>query len=497
MSFLLRWWWILLLGPIVAASSAAWSAGGSPPAYSSTATILIVNQTTLDASERLINTYAALVKLRPALTEIRTRLSLNETEESLAKKISVSTTFNSQLIRITARDENPILAANIANTAATVFVTRTEGELTRPMPTTTPDGLSTSPDPGRTSFLRIVEQASPSTDASKANIAVSAALAAALGLLISASICVGLDTVGWRTDFGRRVIQLASRLGEARSGDPLSRPRTGLSLFGFHRQFPRPKREWLFGIKRLIPALNRSAPPVAKAETVSPRQFPHPKRGWLVGIKRLTPALNRSASPVVKAEIVSPASTLDSNLTDPSDVPTDFEANPLSADVAAMRSKEGKASATLQEPTQAHTETPGVGSARSPDPVGGDYFHAKLFGLDEKAMRPKKDEASSTIQEPAKAQQKYGGDWLSDFTNEEVMAIYAGQLRSRSGHVFLKDRSEVGDILEKRGTWSSSRITRELSAAEEKISARAQEEAAKKSVARNPENSENVQSETN
>ncbi len=118
--------------------------------YRSTATVLVLNELSLEASERLINTHAELVKL-PILAETKSKLSLPRSEDELAGQISVSANFTSQFVHITARDSDPNEAADIANTIATIFVQRTTSELARPTPTTGTEVL-------RRSFLRLGEK---------------------------------------------------------------------------------------------------------------------------------------------------------------------------------------------------------------------------------------------------------------------------------------------------------------------------------------------------
>ena len=193
MPFLLRWWWLLILGPIAAALPAAYLAGQSELSYKSTAIVLVGSPASLEASERLTNTYSNLVKLRSVMTTVKNDLRLSLTEEQLQDKITVSTDASSQLIHISAEDPDPQRASAIANNTASAFIQRINEQLSNPS-TVVPDPAS-SPSAG-IPILRVVEAAAPADEPSGSNLVINAGLAAALGLLIAASIGVGLDSIG-------------------------------------------------------------------------------------------------------------------------------------------------------------------------------------------------------------------------------------------------------------------------------------------------------------
>ncbi len=308
MSFLLRWWWILLVGPVIAGAVAGWSASRSEAEYSSTAKVLVVNELALEANERLINTYAELATVRPMLREVRIRLALQDSEDELTKRVSVTTDFRNQFIHITVRDKDPTKAARIANTLAAVLVEKTATELARPTPTT-------GGDVGRRSFLLVAEEAQPAAKASKPSTVVNLGLAAALGLLISVSLGILFDSVGWKMHFG---FGLPRHRGALRDADQRQSPARSINSGALGSQ--RPTTQSIQGV------------------------------------------LNKGQS------------------------------------------------------------------------------------------------------------KKYGSDWLGDFTNEEVVAIYGQRITDDRGKPFLDDHTQVKDILEKRGTWSTTEILRQLSAVEGNMS---------------------------
>jgi capsular exopolysaccharide synthesis family protein len=173
-----RRWWILLLGPVVAGISAFVLSDSITPTYQSVATLL-VNQTQVPGvvqyndvltSERLTNTYAELVEREPIFEAVKSRLGLSIDGEQIGKKINVSTVRNTQLLRVTVRDHNPVLAANIANTAAQAFIDDNAAQLSRPGTVSIAEGAVVPGSP-----------VSP-------NITVNTILAAFLGLAIAGAV---------------------------------------------------------------------------------------------------------------------------------------------------------------------------------------------------------------------------------------------------------------------------------------------------------------------
>jgi capsular exopolysaccharide synthesis family protein len=119
------------------------------PVYQATTSILVLNrgpavlpgvpgidQGTLNdiqISDRLMKTYAELVS-RPVILEIVSeRLDGVYSAGALAAKISVSNQpLDTQILKISAKDSSPELAASIANTTAQVFIEENEKEIGRP-----------------------------------------------------------------------------------------------------------------------------------------------------------------------------------------------------------------------------------------------------------------------------------------------------------------------------------------------------------------------------
>ena len=217
-----RRWWILLLGPLVAGASAFGISRSMTPTYQATATLL-VNQTQVPGvvqyndiltSERLTNTYAELVEREPVLRDVRTRLGL--TEAGLGGKISVSTVRNTQLLRVSARDQVPRLAAEIANTVAQAFIDDNATQLSRP------------------GTVSIAEQATVPGSPVSPNVILNTILGAVLGLMVAGAVVAAQeyldDTVKTSADVetisGAFTLGVVSRFPKKKSG---SRSRPDLS----------------------------------------------------------------------------------------------------------------------------------------------------------------------------------------------------------------------------------------------------------------------------
>lgn len=70
-----------------------------------------------------LSTLIVMVKDPLVMEEVTEKLSLSKTPEQLMNQISVEQLGNSQIINISVRDEDPALAATIANETATTFLT--------------------------------------------------------------------------------------------------------------------------------------------------------------------------------------------------------------------------------------------------------------------------------------------------------------------------------------------------------------------------------------
>lgn len=101
------------------------------PMYKSYTTIILggnettasqtITQSDITLNKNLVDTYAEIVKSRRVLEQVISELDLEETYEELSNKISVSSVNNTEIIKITVADSNPIESKNVANVTANFF----------------------------------------------------------------------------------------------------------------------------------------------------------------------------------------------------------------------------------------------------------------------------------------------------------------------------------------------------------------------------------------
>ncbi|MEX1254310.1 MAG: polysaccharide biosynthesis tyrosine autokinase [Dehalococcoidia bacterium] len=135
-----RWWWLMLVGLLVGAGTAWGISQLMTPVYSTSATLL-VNQTQTPGtiayndiltSERLTKTYSELITKRPVLEEVIADLGIDIGPDELASMIGVEVVRDTQLLRLSVEDSDPILARRLANASARAFIeVNQEDQLTR------------------------------------------------------------------------------------------------------------------------------------------------------------------------------------------------------------------------------------------------------------------------------------------------------------------------------------------------------------------------------
>nr|WP_102348376.1 Wzz/FepE/Etk N-terminal domain-containing protein [Bacillus sp. Marseille-P3661] len=125
-----RLWLIISLACIAAIASAIISFFVLTPIYQSSTQILvnqakseqaIYNVNDIRTNIELINTYNVIIKSPVILDKVIEELELNRSYGQLNSQITVGSENNSQVVAITVQDPDPVMAAKIANTTATVF----------------------------------------------------------------------------------------------------------------------------------------------------------------------------------------------------------------------------------------------------------------------------------------------------------------------------------------------------------------------------------------
>jgi non-specific protein-tyrosine kinase len=121
--------WIIALVLVVTVAIVDVGSYMMTPVYAASATVRIAqvqdgstSYFALDYAERVMNTYVHLLKSRPFLEEAIRRHDLAMQPSELAGMVSVEVLANTELLKISVENRNPLLAANIANTLGTLLV---------------------------------------------------------------------------------------------------------------------------------------------------------------------------------------------------------------------------------------------------------------------------------------------------------------------------------------------------------------------------------------
>ena len=129
-----RWAWLIVGCTLLALVIAFGVTARMPPTYGATTTLLVMpaeqmstsEYNTLMAGQLLALTYGQMLEEQSILQTAISRLGLEETPETLAKKIKTEPVNDTQLVRVTARDSSPARAALVANTIADIFIDYTK-----------------------------------------------------------------------------------------------------------------------------------------------------------------------------------------------------------------------------------------------------------------------------------------------------------------------------------------------------------------------------------
>lgn len=126
-----RWWLIITVTLMfLIGGNVLVSFFGSIPKYESSTTVLVnyrgsekegLTQYDIDLSQKLVQTYTEIIKSLRILNPVINELDLDITPDKLLKKISVSQVNETEIIKISVKDESPLLACDIANTLAKTF----------------------------------------------------------------------------------------------------------------------------------------------------------------------------------------------------------------------------------------------------------------------------------------------------------------------------------------------------------------------------------------
>jgi len=125
-----RWLWLIVVCTLLAALAAFVVSSRMTPVYSASAMLLVrqaptagtSDYTAILTSERLARTYSQMLTGRPVLEEVIGQLGLEETPDEVAERVEVELIRDTQLIRLSVEDTDPIRAAESADAIGAAFI---------------------------------------------------------------------------------------------------------------------------------------------------------------------------------------------------------------------------------------------------------------------------------------------------------------------------------------------------------------------------------------
>lgn len=93
----------------------------SKPTTSSSDSSDAITQSDITLNSKLVATYSEIMKSRTVAQEVKEKLGLSISEESLMSNISVSAKDDTEMLKIQVLNKDPVIAADVANTLSEVF----------------------------------------------------------------------------------------------------------------------------------------------------------------------------------------------------------------------------------------------------------------------------------------------------------------------------------------------------------------------------------------
>ena len=161
------------------------------PMYTSSTTLVLakldnqaetadtITTTDITINSKLVSTYSELVKSKKVLRQVISNLGIDISEEKLRNNITVSSVKETEVIEITVTNEDPVVAAKVANETAKVFIDNVITEMYN------------------INNVHIVDEAEVDSNPSNINHARDIIIAAAIGIVVSiiyVLVCNMLDT---------------------------------------------------------------------------------------------------------------------------------------------------------------------------------------------------------------------------------------------------------------------------------------------------------------
>ena len=133
--FLSKIFQIILIVIIATGVGLIYTIGFTVPKYTSSTTLVLtgsdnagkenaITTTDVTLNSKLVSTYSELVKSNKVLRQVISNLNIDIDEDILKKSISVKAVEDTEVIKISVINEDPVYAAKIANEIAVVFCDR-------------------------------------------------------------------------------------------------------------------------------------------------------------------------------------------------------------------------------------------------------------------------------------------------------------------------------------------------------------------------------------
>ena len=123
---------IILITAIFMTIGVVYSLGFVVPKYQSTTMLLLATNSSSDSTSitttditvnsKLVSTYSDLVKSDKVIRQVISNLAIDADEEDIRKNVSVTAKSDTEIIEINVKNEDPVLAAKIANEISKVFI---------------------------------------------------------------------------------------------------------------------------------------------------------------------------------------------------------------------------------------------------------------------------------------------------------------------------------------------------------------------------------------
>lgn len=201
-------WLVIVVATLLGVAIAAGYSLTRTPQYQATSTIFVSTQSG-DSVQELqqggaftqsrMTTYVGLAKQPFVLLPVIEDLGLNISTDALSRKVTANADVNSTLINVTATDDDPGMAATLANAVASSLATAVESLETR-------DGQDASP----IKLTRVRDAAPPSASVSP-NVPLNLVLGGVIGLVVGLGFAVIRAVLDNKIRNGRDIEALTDR----------------------------------------------------------------------------------------------------------------------------------------------------------------------------------------------------------------------------------------------------------------------------------------------